>query len=408
MREKCHLVELREDIWVKLARATVGGLLFPAYRLVFKLRRARFLRKRSPLPGLPVVAVGGLAMGGAGKTPLTLALWQTLLQQDWRGGVVLKMGRPAGAYFDEFALYLNALAAAGGGQRVRIERQKASIFARSGTGFVLAHRNKLAALEWLASTGNFQFALVDDGFQLYSLKPSLNVCVVRAEDWQSRAFPLGPLREEPAALARADIVLLRVASSAETGAEPVPPSVRKYPRLVLRPLGLLPARELARPWLHDEGTPEAAASGPEAELPTGAALAFSGIGHAQEFEQFVFATHADTSVCIRFGDHHCFSTLDLRMLHQQMKAHGCRFFLTTEKDACRLLPHMLRALHARGHELNWPKELLPAVRHFTPDFTVELEALWDRLFFLKLAAEVPGEAVRRLLESVRDGIQRSQ
>jgi len=399
MSEKCHLLDLRAGFGAKIARATLGRLLFPAYRLGFKNRRASFLRRRSAVSGLPVVSVGNLALGGGGKTPLTLALCEALMRQGWRGGVVLKLGRPAESYFDELVLYLNALAMVGSDEPIRIERRRESILAHNESGFVFAHRNKLAALENIASSGRFQFALVDDGFQLYSLKPVLNVCVVRPTDWRERLFPLGELREETAALQRADIVLLRDAAATGTEAAVLPLPARGYLRLGVRPLGLLPARELARPWMR-EGEPEQPANAAEAALPSGTALAFSAIAHPEEFEQSVFALHADTSVCVRFPDHQQITTSHLRMLQQQGRSHGCRFYLTTEKDACRLLPHMLRALHARGHSLNWPEELLPQVRHFTPDLTVELEEMWQQLYFLKLATEVPEEVIQKVVKTV--------
>jgi len=405
MSEKCHLIDLRGGIGARIVRTALGCLFLPAYRLAFNIRRARYLSERSRLPGLPVISVGNLALGGAGKTPLALVLWQALLRRGYHGGVVLKLGGSEQSYFDEFTLYLNSLCRSSSKNPV-VQRQEGRILARTEAGFVLAHRNKLTALRWLAGTGEYQFALLDDGFQLYSLEPALSLCIVRASDWREHVFPLGELREETAALRRADIALLREAVGVKTVAEELPESTRAYPRLRLRPLGLLPASELTHPWIRDR-EPMTSQPGPEASLPTGAALAFSGIAHPDEFEQFVFALHADTRVCVRFGDHHRLNTADLRMLHRLRKAHGCRCFLTTEKDACRLLPHLLSALRARGHEVSWPEELLPTPQHFTPDFTVELEELWESLYFLKLAAEIPPVVAHRAFDAVSEGLRKA-
>ena len=70
-------------------RGPLALLLWPLtlpYRLLTALRRALYrtgLLKQHRLP-VPVIVVGNVIVGGAGKTPVTLALLQHLRAAGWR------------------------------------------------------------------------------------------------------------------------------------------------------------------------------------------------------------------------------------------------------------------------------------------------------------------------------------
>ncbi len=82
-------------------RGPLALLLWPLtlpYRLLTALRRALYrtgLLKQHRLP-VPVIVVGNVIVGGAGKTPVTLALLQHLRAAGWRPGVISRgYGRAA-------------------------------------------------------------------------------------------------------------------------------------------------------------------------------------------------------------------------------------------------------------------------------------------------------------------------
>lgn len=60
-------------------------LLSGVYAAVTSFRRALYRKglKRRRHPGVPVIVVGNITVGGAGKTPLTIALVQRLKQEGW-------------------------------------------------------------------------------------------------------------------------------------------------------------------------------------------------------------------------------------------------------------------------------------------------------------------------------------
>lgn len=67
-------------------------LLAALYGAVTGLRRSLYRKglKRRRHPGVPVIVVGNITAGGAGKTPLTIALVQRLKQEGWNPGVATR------------------------------------------------------------------------------------------------------------------------------------------------------------------------------------------------------------------------------------------------------------------------------------------------------------------------------
>jgi tetraacyldisaccharide 4'-kinase len=61
--------------------------LYGGLQRLSRLGRERQARRR-PQPGVPVLVVGNLIVGGAGKTPSTIAIVQALRDAGWTPGVV--------------------------------------------------------------------------------------------------------------------------------------------------------------------------------------------------------------------------------------------------------------------------------------------------------------------------------
>lgn len=174
---------------------------------------------------VPVVSVGGLAVGGSGKTPLAAELARWLARRGRRPAVVTH-GFP-----DEMAVHraLNPGTPVAGG------------------------RDRLAAVERAAADGA-DVAVVDSGFQHRRLARSCDVVALGAAELARarRRLPAGPLRERWGALGRADAVVLvrRPNDPPEPGGvedwlrRRVPGAVRARCELV--PGELVPANRAAR------------------------------------------------------------------------------------------------------------------------------------------------------------------
>lgn len=186
-------------------RAPGYQLLLPLtllYASVVTLRRLLYrlgvLRSES-LP-VPVVVVGNLVAGGAGKTPVTLFLAESLKARGFRPGIV---SRGYGRRSEDVIVDVSADSTANdvGDEPLLLAR-------RSGCPVVVGSDRVAAAKRLLAN--DVDVIIADDGLQHYRLRRDVEICVVDAErgfgnGWQ---IPAGPLREPLSRLESVDAVLL--------------------------------------------------------------------------------------------------------------------------------------------------------------------------------------------------------
>lgn len=173
-----------------------------------KLYRMGWLRRRHP--GVPVVVVGNITAGGAGKTPLTIALVERLRSEGWTPGVA---SRGYGRDEANTPVWVEAGTApsVGGDEPVLIARR---------TGVKLrADRDRAAAARALAESG-CDIVICDDGLQHYALARDIEIEVVdgRRRYGNGQLLPAGPLREAPERGARCDFRVVNLPASSAAGA----------------------------------------------------------------------------------------------------------------------------------------------------------------------------------------------
>ncbi|RKJ97095.1 tetraacyldisaccharide 4'-kinase [Alicycliphilus denitrificans] len=149
------------------------------------LYRARLLRSER-LP-VPVVVVGNVIAGGAGKTPATLAVVRHLRAAGWRPGVVSRgYGR---ATTDCREVLPTASAAEAGDEPLLIARA-------AGVPVFVARRRADAGRALLAAHPATNIIVCDDGLQHLALARDVEVCVFNDEGLGNGwLLPAGPLRE---------------------------------------------------------------------------------------------------------------------------------------------------------------------------------------------------------------------
>jgi len=178
-------------------------------------RAGVFRRYRLPAP---LIVVGNLCVGGSGKTPLVMALVDALRARGWRPGVIargLRAGaRPGGpgSWPREAGAGDGAESAAAAAFEVGDE---AALIARRCGVPVFAGPKRRAAAEALLARHRCDILISDDGFQHLKLRRDLDIVVVDARrrfgnGWR---LPAGPLRESPAAIRRADMVVVNHSES---------------------------------------------------------------------------------------------------------------------------------------------------------------------------------------------------
>ncbi len=170
----------------------------------------RLLTRRLRLPK-PVISIGGIAMGGVGKTPVVLALAQQLHQAGYRVGILTRgYGRR-----ERRPLVL----AAGESAPVEQTGDEAQLYLRAKVACVGIGSDRYA--NGMAMADRVDVFLLDDGFQHWRLERDLDVVLTDPLDPHSGGgvFPAGRLREPPSALRRASLVL----SPQKTAIDPPPP-----------------------------------------------------------------------------------------------------------------------------------------------------------------------------------------
>lgn len=159
------------------------------YGVLTALRRALYrtgLLRSERLP-VPVIVVGNVIAGGAGKTPVTLAVVRHLQARGWRPGVI---SRGYGRATADCREVLPASSAAEVGDEPLL------IARASGAPVFVARRRAQAGRALLAAHPATNILVCDDGLQHLALARDLEVCVFNDEGaGNGWLLPAGPLRE---------------------------------------------------------------------------------------------------------------------------------------------------------------------------------------------------------------------
>ncbi len=255
------------------------------------------MRRPGARVGVPVICVGNLTVGGAGKTPTVAHLAGVLAARGVAAHVVSR--GPGGALVGP----VRVDARLHGAGEVGDEPLLLAAFAP-----VWVAKDRAAGARAAVAAGA-QAVLLDDGFQNPGLIKDLSVLVVDAGFGfgNGRVMPAGPLREPVAAgLARAQLVVLIGPGAAPAGLGGVP---------------LVEARL--------------------APLATGMdwaglrAFAFAGIGRPGKFFATLRGLGAEVVAAREFADHAVYPARLLARLAAEARAAGAQL-VTTEKDAVRL------------------------------------------------------------------------
>ncbi|MCB1736359.1 MAG: tetraacyldisaccharide 4'-kinase [Gammaproteobacteria bacterium] len=167
-------------------------LLWPIswlYRLLTSLRRLAyriglFKRYRAPVP---VIVVGGILVGGSGKTPFTLWLVELLRKSGYQPGVVLRGYGGKSPHWPR-RVEADSDPAQVGDEAVLIAR-------RTGVP-VCAGPKRRESVQHLVEQG-CDVIVSDDGLQHYALDRNIEIAVVdgRRRFGNRMLLPAGPLRE---------------------------------------------------------------------------------------------------------------------------------------------------------------------------------------------------------------------
>jgi len=240
----------------------------------------------------PVVSVGSISAGGAGKTPFVILLGELLKQRGVsfdvlsrgygrhsRGVLVVDHDGPASQFGDEPLL----------------------IARRLGCPVIVGESRYEAGL--LAEQKfQTQIHILDDGFQHRSLARDFDIALLTSQDRDDQLLPSGRLREPLASLERADALVW-------SGSDKAPVSGKSLWR-IRRSVSLSGA--LSNP------------------------VVFCGIARPQTFLDQLQAAGMAPAAFKAYRDHHSYSASDVQELLALREGQEANGFVTTEKDAINL------------------------------------------------------------------------
>jgi tetraacyldisaccharide 4'-kinase len=306
--------------------------------------------------GAPVVSIGNLSTGGAGKTPLTIALARALVERGLHVDVLSRgYGRtgkapgrvnPDGAAEDFGDEPLVIAREAAVPVYVAAQRYQAGLLAEKEfataqselhqvSGHNIRSSEKTADCIRLVSGHDFSRAedtqervgalapaptihLLDDGFQHRQLHRDVDILLVSAADLDDRLLPTGNLREPLDAMRRATVVALTMPEAPIPGA----PSLEQ----TLRSRGLWqgPAWHLHR----------------RMHVPSidGPVVAFCGIARPDQFFAGLEDAGMHVASRIAFADHQRYVQHDIDCILDAARTSRAVALITTEKDRVRLTP----------------------------------------------------------------------
>lgn len=288
-------------------------LLSLLYGLVMRLRNLFYDRGilKTHDVGVPVISIGNITMGGAGKTPLVIFVVEQLVAEGFKPVVLLRgymQGERSGTTSDEAEV---------------IRRKLPGVDVITGADRVSRAR------EYLREQQCDVFVL-DDAFQHRRIKRQLDIVVIDSTDpfGNSQVIPRGILREPLSGLRRADICVLTrtVLQPQRTG-------------MALESLGhWLPKTEAIRT-IHQPQSLVNVVTGermPLDHLGQRSVVAFCGLGNPQGFHGTLTSIGMDIGAFVAFPDHHPYSAADVAGLIDKARENGSEVLVTTLKDAVKL------------------------------------------------------------------------
>ena len=285
--------------------------LTPLYRLALTFREFRLRSGREPIRRLnfPVISIGNLSTGGAGKTPFAMALARALTARGFAVDILSRgYGRQSAAparvlldgtpeeFGDEPLLMADE---AGVPVYVAQQRYEAGL---------------LAEADALPDSGP-RIHILDDAFQHRQLHRDIDILLLNRDDWQDCVLPAGNLREPLGAARRTSVIAI--------------PADDQQLETELRAWGWDGA--VWRLHRHMEI--------PQVEGPL---MAFCGIGRPEQFFGGLERAGLRLVARIAFRDHHRYTSRDLDRLQAAAFSIGATGFITTRKDEIRLRSTALR------------------------------------------------------------------
>ena len=171
----------KPKFWDKNRVSFFSILLFPIALIIHLLSILKRSVTKTYQSSIPVICVGNIYLGGTGKTPLCIEIFSILKDLNMNPAFI-------GKKYDSF-------------------KDEADLLKQIGP--IYQSKKRMEALK-NAIKNKINIAVLDDGFQDFSIKKNLSIICFNEKQWIGNGFiiPSGPLRESFSSLKRADCVII--------------------------------------------------------------------------------------------------------------------------------------------------------------------------------------------------------
>ena len=276
----------KPKFWDSKKKTILSFLLLPfsylylAFFWINKILKKSISNKKTTIP---VICVGNIYLGGTGKTPLVREIYK----------IIKSLGKNP-AFVKKYYQYLS--------DEINMLEQ---------TGKVYATRDRNTGI-LLSASNNYDVAILDDGFQDFSINPKLSILCFNSKQMvgNGQIIPSGPLRENLGAIQRADCVIIN--GEKNLNFEQKISKFRKnkkldifYSKYKIKNIEKFKNRKIT---------------------------AFAGIGNPTNFFDLLKENKLNLTKTFTFPDHHNYSEEDFKIINKE----NSDMLVTTEKDYYRI------------------------------------------------------------------------
>jgi tetraacyldisaccharide 4'-kinase len=278
------MIFFKPNFWAKNKISFFSFLLFPVSFIIKLLIifKKKFIKNHTC--SIPIICVGNIYLGGTGKTPLCIEIF-TILKSLNMNPVFIR--KKYNSYQDE----------------VNLQQQSGPVF---------QNKKRIEAVRE-AAKNKANIAILDDGFQDFSINKDLSIVCFNEKQWigNGLTIPSGPLRENLSSLKRANCIVINGNKNRNIENEIIKNNKQIkifYSKYVPTNLDLIKDKKV---------------------------IAFAGIGNPENFFYLLNEYNVNVIDTISFPDHYNYKNEELEKLINKTKQHNS-ILLTTEKDYLRI------------------------------------------------------------------------
>jgi tetraacyldisaccharide 4'-kinase len=275
---------LKPKFWDEDKISIIAIILFPISLFIKSLIFLKNIFSQQKKFSIPILCVGNIYLGGTGKTPMCIELFNILKDLNKNPCFVRKN-------YDSQLDEVNLL---------------------QSKGDIYLGKNRIIALNKVIKK-KFDIAILDDGFQDHSIAKSLSIICFNEKQWLGNGLtiPAGPLREDLSAVKRANIVIINGGKNIK-----IEEKILKNNQLIKIFYTQYHANDIIK-------------------FKNKKIISFAGIGNPDNFFNLLKDNNLNIIEQVSFPDHYNYSNIVLEKFIEKAKNHDA-ILLTTEKDYFRI------------------------------------------------------------------------